>query len=98
MLIEFELNSVQFGSYQVQNDRPSEQNSFLRVPGLETCDFDELFTKIWSKSKFEKIESLEFSRISLLSDVDLPIIPPGCNKNQPVGTILDQTKTYTRPP
>ena len=54
-LIKFEFEFVLFWFYKVQNDLPSERKSFLRVPGLESFDFDEFLMKIVSKTKFEKI-------------------------------------------
>ena len=43
-----------------QNDEQDVPNPFLRVPGLETFDFDEFLTKIRPKSKIGKFRKIGF--------------------------------------
>ncbi len=79
-MIKFELAFAQFGFYLIQNDLPSERKSFLTVPGLESFDFDEFLTNIWSKSKFEKIKKSK----QLYKLLDIPLKCPYYNKKPSV--------------
>ena len=56
-----------------QNDEQDVPNPFLRVPGLETFDFDEFLTKIRPKSKIGKFRKIGF-RIFRVIPRNPPII------------------------
>ena len=56
--VKFELRPVEGRFELLQNDRQSEQNNLLGVPGLESLDFHDCLMKIGSNTNFEKLKKM----------------------------------------